>query len=107
MDLLDPADLRHIISGLVAGEHMRLPRDNEARVARLIIEPDGPEQIADIVRKCESDGLTLAPIGASRTLAQIRPTPVAIGLSLARMNRIIDYEPDDMTVVAEAGLTLG
>jgi len=40
-------------------------------------------------------------------LSQIRPTPVAVGVSLARMNRVIAYEPDDMTVVAEAGLTLG
>jgi glycolate oxidase FAD binding subunit len=107
MDRLDPSDLKHLASGLVDGEHLRLPHDSEARVARLIIEPERPEEIAEIVRKCESDGLTLAPIGASRTVGQMRPTPVAIGLSLARMNRIIDYEPDDMTVVAEAGLTLG
>ncbi|MBV8452944.1 MAG: FAD-binding oxidoreductase, partial [Deltaproteobacteria bacterium] len=53
------------------------------------------------------DGLTLAAMGASRTLAQIRRQPADIGVSLARMDRILDYEPDDMTVVAEAGLTLG
>ena len=30
-----------------------------------------------------------------------------LGVSLARMNRIVAYEPDDMTVIAEAGMTLG
>ena len=59
------------------------------------------------MRKCEADALTLAPIGAARTLAQIRRAPVAVGISLARMARIVAYEPDDMTVVAEAGITLG
>ncbi|MGH6741814.1 MAG: FAD-binding oxidoreductase, partial [Bradyrhizobium sp.] len=40
-------------------------------------------------------------------LAQIRPAPVALGISLTKMDRIVAYEPDDMTVVAETGLTLG
>ena len=53
------------------------------------------------------DGIALAPIGAARTLAQIRPAPVELGISLARLNRIVAYEPDDMTIIAEAGLTLG
>ena len=30
-----------------------------------------------------------------------------LGVSLARMDRIVAYEPDDMTVIAEAGMTLG
>ncbi|MGH7907126.1 MAG: FAD-binding oxidoreductase, partial [Candidatus Binataceae bacterium] len=48
-----------------------------------------------------------APLGAARTLAHLRASPVALGVSLRRMARIIAYEPEDMTVVAEAGLTLG
>src|SRR5262249_2395246 len=72
----------------------------------LIVEPANPGQIAEIVRRCESDGLALVPIGAARTLAQLRYRPVDVGLSLARMGRIVEYEPDDMTIVAEAGCTL-
>jgi len=30
-----------------------------------------------------------------------------LGVSLARMDRIVAYEPEDMTVIAEAGMTLG
>ena len=58
------------------------------------------------MRKGEADAITIAPLGAGRTLAQMRSAPVDIGISLARMNRVIAYEPDDMTVIAEAGLTL-
>ena len=100
------SDLMGIFSGLVGAEYVRAPSKNEVGVARLIVEPIHPDQIADVVRKCESDGLALVPMGASRTLAQIRSQPGAVGVSLARMHRIIDYEPEDMTIVAEAGLTL-
>lgn len=72
-----------------------------------IVEPQSAEEIADIVRKCEADKITLAPLGAARTLSQIRRSAVQIGISLRRMASIVAYEPDDMTVVAEAGLTVG
>jgi glycolate oxidase FAD binding subunit len=107
MDHLDPSALKRVLGGVIAADCLRFPRDHEACAGRVVIEPISPEQIAEVVRKCESDRLTLAPMGAGRTLAQIRRQPADIGVSLARMNRVLDYEPDDMTVVAEAGLTLG
>ncbi len=72
-----------------------------------IVEPQSAEEIADLVRKCEADMVSLAPIGAARTLSQIRRTPAQIGISLRRMASIVAYEPEDMTVVARAGLTVG
>ena len=75
--------------------------------AQTIVEPQSAEEIAAIVRKCETDKITLAPLGAARTLAQIRRSPAQIGISLKRMASIVAYEPDDMTVVAQAGLTIG
>ncbi len=56
---------------------------------------------------CEADRIALAPIGAARSLAEIRRTPVALGISMARLARIVAYEPDDMTIVAESGITVG
>ncbi len=72
-----------------------------------IVEPQSVEEIADLVRQCEADKVSLAPIGAGRTLAQIRRAPARIGISLRRMANIVAYEPEDMTVVAQAGLTVG
>ena len=46
-------------------------------------------------------------IGAARTLTLIRRAPVQIGISLRRMANIVAYEPEDMTVVAQAGVTIG
>jgi glycolate oxidase FAD binding subunit len=86
-------------------EPARQPLENE--IAREIVAPESVEEIAEIVRKCEADRITLAPLGAARTLSQIRNAPVQIGISLAHMSKIVAYEPEDMTVVAEAGITLG
>lgn len=79
----------------------------ENEIAREIVEPESVEEIAEIVRKCEMDRITLAPIGAGRSLSQLRRMPVQIGISLARMSRIVAYEAEDMTIVAQAGITLG
>src|SRR5437763_1332845 len=94
------------IESLLGSERVRTARADEARVAEAIVEPENAEEIAELVRKCETDGISLAPIGAARTLGQLRSSPVRVGLLLSRMNRIVHYEPDDMTAVAEAGLTL-
>jgi glycolate oxidase FAD binding subunit len=95
------------ISALVGAPHVREPIDAERNVAHTIVEPGGVEEICEIVRMCEIDRITLAPLGRARTLSQIRTSPVAIGISLKRMARIVAHEPDDMTVVAEAGITVG
>ena len=73
----------------------------------MIVEPVSVEEICELVRMCEEDRIALAPIGAARSLAGIRRSPVALGLSMARLARIVAYEPDDMTIVAESGITVG
>ena len=101
------ATLARELGAIVGDAQVRAPVALEARAASIIAEPRSAGEVAELVRKCETEAIALAPLGAARTLAQIRPAPVAVGISLARMNRVIAYEPDDMTVIAEAGLTLG
>jgi glycolate oxidase FAD binding subunit len=84
---------------------VRLPH-YESRAAQVIVEPETRDEAIELVCKCERDGITLAAFGAARMLAQLRPAPVELGVSLARLNRIVAYEPDDMTITVEAGVTL-
>jgi len=88
------------ISALVGATNVREPVDAERNVAHTIVEPGSVEEICEIVLMCEVDRITLTPLGHARTLSQIRPSPVALGLSLKRMARIVAYQPDDMTIVA-------
>lgn len=103
----DQTKLAAEFESLIGRGYVRRPRGSEQTVAALIAEPENAGQIAEIVRKAEADGLTLAAVGSARTLEQIRRAPVDLAISLARMNRVVAYEPDDMTVIAEAGLTVG
>ena len=92
---------------LLDSDRLRQPRGFEAAVARVVVEPAGLDELSEVVRKCERDRITIAPIGACRTLRHLRPNPVDAAISMARMAQVISYEPDDMTVVVGAGITLG
>ncbi|MGH7948759.1 MAG: FAD-binding oxidoreductase [Candidatus Binataceae bacterium] len=94
------------VRSLVAPDRSRPAIGIEAAAAELILEPADIAELAPLVRKCEADGIPLAPLGAARTLSQIRRAPVPLGVSLTRMKRIVAYETDDMTIVVEAGATL-
>ena len=101
------SSLANRLDSIVGAGCVRAPLASEARAADTIVEPASVEQICEIVRMCEADKIALAPIGAARSLAGIRRTPVALGISMARIARIVAHEPDDMTVVAESGITVG
>ena len=99
--------VENAIRGLLGVERVRRPRGRETLAARIIAEPRDSDEIAALVRQCEADRTTLAPLGAARTLSEIRRAPAMLGVSLGRLDGIVSYEPEDMTVIAEAGMTLG
>jgi glycolate oxidase FAD binding subunit len=101
------SSLENQLGSIVGSGHVRVPVELEARAADVIVEPDSVDQICQLVRMCEVDRIPLAPVGAARSLAGIRRSPVALGISMARLARIIAHEPHDMTVVAESGITVG
>jgi glycolate oxidase FAD binding subunit len=94
------------IAALFGNGRVREPSAREAGAAGVIVEPQSAEEIEELVRLCERNCVSLAPLGAARTLSEIRREPVVVGVSLARMARIVAYQPEDMTIVVEAGITL-
>jgi glycolate oxidase FAD binding subunit len=101
------SNLANHLESIVSADYIRAPTDSESRAAEVIVEPASVEEICEIVKMCEADRLTLAPIGSARSLSMIRHTPVALGISMVRLARIVAHEPHDMTVVAESGITVG
>jgi len=87
--------------------------------------PADPDAVADAVRAAGEKGLAVYPIGGGTRkgdgphlpeqpfgcFAQMGSVPFSpqpgLGLSTAKLNRVIDYPADDMTVTVEAGLTVG
>ncbi len=101
------SDLANRLDSIVGAGHVRAPTNREARAADTIVEPASVEEICELVRMCETDRIALAAIGAARSLAGIRRSPVALGISMTRLARVTAHEPHDMTVVAESGITVG
>jgi len=107
VDEIQADKLENDLARMLGVDHVRSPQGREAAAADIIAEPLDSDQVAEIVKHCEAGRITLAPLGAARILGEIRRAPVKLGVSLVRMDRVVSYEPEDMTVIAEAGLSLG
>ncbi|NIQ57883.1 MAG: FAD-binding protein, partial [Gammaproteobacteria bacterium] len=72
--------------------------------------PTDADQVAAIVSAAAEEGWRVVPAGLGGWLDGApgpgAETPTVV-LSTRRMNRILDYEPADLTLTAEAGVTLG
>lgn len=71
------------------------------------LAPRSVEEVAQLVGRAAEGGQAVYPIGAGTQMdvgcAARRP---GIGLSLAAVDRLIDHQPDDMTITVEAGMKL-
>ncbi len=72
-----------------------------------VLSPATYEEAADLVRDAEASGRKLIPSGLGNhlDLAGAPPRNAAI-LSLARLSKIVRYEPDDFTAGIQAGIPL-
>ena len=74
----------------------------------LIVRPGDDETVAETLAWANSQGLTVVPRGAGTTLGLGEPPRRAdLVLDLSRLNRVLEYEPADLTVTVQAGVTLG
>ena len=72
-----------------------------------VLRPGSTEEVAAVVRLCAEAGAPIVPQGGNTSMvggATPRANGVDFVLSLARMNRVRDVDPLDMTMVAEAGV---
>ncbi len=71
------------------------------------ITPADQAEVADAVRDAYRAGTPVYPIGGGTSLDYgARPTEPGVGLSLAKLNRVIDHAAQDMTITLEAGVTM-
>ena len=73
-----------------------------------VIRPGTEEEVAETLAWANATGLTVVPRGQGKALGIGEPPRRAdVVLGLDRLNKILEYEPADLTVTAEAGVTLG
>ena len=98
-DLLSPARVIEDTTSLAACEV-------DARSPSAILQPDSVAEIAEILRFASAERLAVIPM-AGRTHLGIGMPPrrYDLALDLSRMNRILAYEPRDLTLGIEPGVT--
>ncbi|MBS7622259.1 FAD-binding protein [Candidatus Bathyarchaeota archaeon] len=78
-----------------------------SRLPDVVVFPNSSEEISKIVRLANRERVPVTPRGAGTSLSG-GPVPARGGIVvvLARMNRILDLDEDNLTVTCEVGLTL-
>ena len=71
------------------------------------IEPATQQELVDVVIEAYANETPIYPIGGATSLDFGLPAKRdGIGLSLKKLNRVIDYPSGDMTITVEAGITM-
>ena len=80
----------------------------EGRTPEAVVFPGTKDEIAAVVRLAAEEALPVMPSGGGTKLhIGAPPGRVGLVLGLRRLDRLIEHEPGDLTVTAEAGMTLG
>jgi glycolate oxidase FAD binding subunit len=71
------------------------------------LTPADEVEVAEMVRAAYGEKTAVYPIGGGTRLDYgAWPTASGVGISLEKLNRLVDYRPDDLTVTVEAGMTM-
>jgi glycolate oxidase FAD binding subunit len=69
------------------------------------LEPDSADEVARLLADAAGRGQAIAPVGGGTKLAiGNAPARIDAALSTAKLNRVLHYEPTDMTLSVEAGI---
>jgi glycolate oxidase FAD binding subunit len=72
-----------------------------------VVAPGSREEVAAILKAATQARFTVLVRGAGRHLhLGSPPGPIGLVMSLARLKRIVEYDAENLTVTAEAGVTL-
>lgn len=73
----------------------------------LAFRPETREEVVSLVAAADQAGLAVAPLGARTAVALGRPlVRYDVALDTTALDRVVEYEPNDLTVTVEAGMTL-
>lgn len=77
------------------------------RAPRAAVRPASREEVAEALRAAARDGLAVVPWGGGTALPhEPAPERYDLALDLAGLDRVVEYDPEDLTVTAECGVTL-
>jgi len=92
-------------------------RDDEGSLAaasvdglrpRWVVRPDSLEALSRVIALAHDGGLAVVPRGSASAIELGNPpTRLDIVVDLSGLDRMIEYNPDDLTITVQAGMTIG
>ncbi|MGH7730111.1 MAG: FAD-binding oxidoreductase, partial [Candidatus Eiseniibacteriota bacterium] len=78
------------------------------RSPRLALRPESRDEVAEAMRAAARERLAVVPWGAGVALsAEPAPPRYDLAIDLSGLARIVEYDPEDLTLTAEAGASIG
>ncbi len=107
------AALRAIVpgEGVTASERAMRPYESDGLTAyrqlpMVVVLPDSTEQVAQVLRYCDQQGIKVVPRGAGTSLSGgALPLGDGVLLGMAKFNRIREIDFDNRVAVVEPGVT--
>jgi glycolate dehydrogenase FAD-binding subunit len=73
-----------------------------------VVRPSSAEELAAALHRADQAGQKVAPIGGGTQLDfGMPPSGLDVGIETTGLNRMVEYEPADLTVTVEAGMRFG
>jgi glycolate oxidase FAD binding subunit len=101
------------IANILGGERVRTDMETRSRYAigeltpAEVVTPANAAEVAEIVKHAASERRAIVASGARTKLEMgAPPTKYDIALDMSQMNRIVAYDPGDLTLSVEPGVTL-
>src|SRR5262245_59113618 len=83
------------------------PYGMPGRPPRFALRPASREEVAEALRAAARDGLAAIPFGGPPDAGVAAELPAFdLALDLSSLDRVVEYEPEDLTVTAECGVTI-
>jgi glycolate oxidase FAD binding subunit len=71
----------------------------------IIVSPASTQQVSEILRYANENGLTVSPTGGNTKQSWGNPAKTNIRLSLTRLNRVLEHPWQDLTCTVQSGCT--
>ena len=100
--------LRHILgeSGMLSAEQVSA-YTYDGIVPEVVVLPASVQEIQNVLHLASEQNLSVMPAGAGTKLGIGNLAPQTdIVLATTRLNKVVEYEPADLTVTVEAGIRL-
>ncbi len=104
-----PAQLTGIVgdANLLTNPNELLPYQIDGEKPTAVVRPGSTEEIAEILKFARAEKLALVVTGARTKLALgLCPRQYDMALDMTRLDRVLAYDPGDLTLSVEAGIPL-